>query len=227
MRGMYLTVAFADAPDRSTHEMLAAMLHQMQVAIEHSMEHEALLSLRARVIEKLLEPDFTSYPDLRRHAEAVAVLAESFARFLGMTEADAQTVRTVAFLHDVGMRLLDYDSLYRKMPLSADELEILREHPVVGAAMVEPLLGSQIARAVLCHHERIDGNGYPGKLRSEEIPLATRIVQICDAYATMIDPFSYKRERAHSEAMAELERGSGSAYDGELVARFADMLAKP
>ncbi len=227
LRGMYLTVAFGEAPDRSTHEMLAAMLHQLQVAIEHSMEHEALLSLRNRVIEKLLEPDFASFPDLRRHSEAVAAQSETFAQFLGMTDADVQTVRMVGFLHDVGMRLLDYDALYRKNSLSADELAILQEHPVVGAAIVEPLLGSGVARAILCHHERIDGTGYPAKLKSEEIPLATRIVQICDAYVTMTDPRSYGAERSHSEAIKELERGSGSAYDEELLARFSGMLEDP
>jgi putative nucleotidyltransferase with HDIG domain len=224
LRGMYLTVAFAEAPDRATHEMLASMLAQLQVAIEHSMEHEALLLLRSRVIETLLEPGFTSYPDLRRHSEAVAALSESFARFLEMSAQDVETVRTIGYLHDVGMRLLDYERLYRKKKISEGEMEILREHPVVGAALVEPLLGSQIAYAILCHHERVDGTGYPTELQTTEIPLATRIVQVCDVYVTMTDPRSYAPEVSHEEAVAMLERGAGTEFDGELVKRFVEML---
>src|SRR3954447_6781555 len=191
LKGIYLTIVFPTSPDRTAHELLAAFHGQLQIAIEHSMSRGAMQAMRARVAEALIEPDFTTYPELERHSEAVASRAESFARFLSLSSAETENVRIVALVHDVGMRLLDYERLYRKRDISQDELSILKEHPSVGAAMVEPLLGNEIARAVLCHHERWDGAGYPSEMRGSDIPLAARIVQLCDVYETMIASDSY------------------------------------
>ena len=90
------------------------------------------------------------------------------------------------------MRLLDYEKLYRKRDLTADEMSILREHVAVSAVLVEPILGGEVARIVLCHHERVDGRGYPNELHGDDIPLLARVLQICDAYETMTSPDSYE-----------------------------------
>jgi HD-GYP domain-containing protein (c-di-GMP phosphodiesterase class II) len=122
------------------------------------------------------------------------------------------------------MRLLDYDGLYRKRDPAPEELAFLREHPSVGAAMVEPLLGVEIARAVLCHHERVDGRGYPNELKGDEIPLLSRIVQICDAWVAMTDPGTYQPAQSRENALSTMTRGAGSQFDAGLVTRFVDMM---
>ena len=124
------------------------------------------------------------------------------------------------------MRLLDYDRLYHKRDLTQEELGFLREHPSVGAAMVEPLLGVEIARAVLCHHERVDGRGYPNELHGEEIPLLSRIVQICDAWVAMTDPATYQTPESRENALSTMVRGAGSQFDAELATRFVDMMRR-
>jgi hypothetical protein len=224
LRGLYLTVAFGATPDRSAHELLAVLHAHLQLVIEQSLQRGAAASLQWRIAEKLIEPDFTKYPELRRHSDAVSKLCESFGRHLAITPAEAEAARIVGLIHDVGMRLLDYDRLYRKRDLTQEELGFLREHPSVGAAMVEPLLGVEIARAVLCHHERFDGRGYPNELSGEEIPLLSRIVQICDAWVAMTDPGTYQSPESHENALATLVRGSGSQFDGGLATRFVDMM---
>jgi HD-GYP domain-containing protein (c-di-GMP phosphodiesterase class II) len=224
LKGIYLTIVFPAAPDRPAHELLSAFHGQLQIAIEHSMSRGAMQAMRARVAEALIEPDFTKYPELERHSEAVAARTEAFARFLSLSPAETENARIVALVHDVGMRLLDYERLYRKRDLSPDELSILKEHPSVGAAMVEPLLGNDIARAVLCHHERWDGAGYPSEMRGSEIPMAARIVQLCDVYETMIAADSYAPAETLDQAAAKLARGAGSQFDPELTKRFIDML---
>ncbi len=127
-------------------------------------------------------------------------------------------------VHDAGMRLLDYDRLYRKRDLSHDDLSILREHPVVSAALVDPLLGPDIARAVMCHHERWDGRGYPGELSAGEIPLLSRILQTCDVYEAMVSPDNYQTPQTHDAAMSVIVRGAGVQFDPDLARRFEEMM---
>jgi HD-GYP domain-containing protein (c-di-GMP phosphodiesterase class II) len=224
LRGLYLTVVFAATPDRGAHELLAAFHKQLQTAIEHSMESGAMQSTRSRIAEALVEPDFTKYPELRRHTDSVVARVEAFARFLSLSPADAETARIVAIVHDAGMRLLEYERLYRKKDLSADELSILKEHAAIGASIVEPLLGNDIARAVLCHHERWDGTGYPNEVPGADIPLAARIVQICDVYETMIAADSYAPAEPLETAASKIARAAGTQFDPDLAQKFVDML---
>jgi response regulator RpfG family c-di-GMP phosphodiesterase len=224
MHGLYLTVAFEGNPDRTAHEMLAANLNQIQLSIEHSIEHGTNTTLRTRVAEKLVEPDFTRYPELRRHTDAVVACVDQFLRFLALPVYDAENARLLAIVHDVGMRLLDYPRMYRKANIQAEEIGLLREHVFVGAAVVESLLGNEIARAVLCHHERVDGRGYPNELHGDEIPLIARVVQICDAWAAMTDPGTYQPVESAENALAIVTRGAGTQFDAELAARFVAMM---
>lgn len=223
-RGLYLTVAFSEAPPQSTHEMLAVLLDQLQSSIEAASTRAALQSLRLRVAEKLLEPDYASYPELRRHTDNVIELVESFSRHLGLAPADAETVKLTAMVHDCGLRVLDYEKLYRKKNLSHDELALLREHVTVGAAMVEPLLGPGVARAVLCHHERVDGAGYPNELKGDQIPLPARILQICDVYDAIVSPSSYQTPEPPEDALAAIRRGAGGQFDEQLSKAFVEMM---
>jgi hypothetical protein len=224
LRSLYLTVAFSTSPDRTAHEMLAAMLAQLQASIEYSMNRVSLQLLRERAALALLEPDFTKYPELRRHSDLVVARAESLARHLAMTPAEIDSARLVALVHDAGMRLLDYDRLYRKRDISPEELDILREHTTVGAAIVEPLLGAEIAAAVLFHHERWDGRGYPNGLHGEEIPRLARIVQVCDVYEAMVATENYQPAQPRAVALSLIAQDAGSQFDAEVAHRFVEMM---
>lgn len=226
VRRLYLTVAFSEAPDRASHEMLALVLNQLQAAIEHSLEHDALHEMRRRVAAALIEPRLERLPALRQHSDAVAELAESFARQLMLSPSEVEIVRLVAVVHDAGLRLLDYERLYQKRAISPEEREIIREHPVVGAAIVEPLLGKEVAASVLAHHERFDGGGYPHALAGAEIPVAARIVQICDVYVALTDRDSYQTPIPPADALRTITQVAGTQLDPELVARFVEMMAR-
>src|SRR5439155_9615147 len=129
---------------------------------------------------------------LVEHARQVASIAQRFAILLELPPTQVESTRIAGLVHDVGLRLLDYERLYKRPNLTAEEMRALAEHPIVGAALVEPLLGSEIAQAVLRHHERPDGKGYPSRMAGNAIPLASRIIQICDAWVTMTSNNSYR-----------------------------------
>jgi hypothetical protein len=224
LKGLYLTVAFKDDPERAAHDLLAALHRQLQTAIEQSVQRRTNDLTRRRIAEKLLEPEFTQFPELRRHTEAVVRRVDAFAKYLALSPAEIENARLVGIVHDIGMRLIDYDRLYRKRDLSHDEKELMQSHALIGAALVEPFLGRDVARAVLSHHERWDGGGYPNDIRGAEIPLLSRVLQICDVYESMVSADNYQTPQSHDAAMTVIGRGAGIQFDPDLAGRFAEMM---
>jgi HD superfamily phosphohydrolase YqeK len=216
VEGLVLTVSFGQPPDAAGQRALKMFLRQL----EHAVDLTSNRSERGLIAERLLEPDFQKYPDLAEHSREVAVIAQRFARALDLPPAQTETVRIAALVHDVGLRLLDYERLYRRSTLTAEELRGLAEHPVVGAALVEPLLGADVAQAVLRHHERVDGKGYPSRLGGQQIPLASRIIQIADAWVAMTSQQTYQTPIPRDQAATRLRESAGTQFDAALVERF-------
>ena len=218
--GLVLTVAFERIPEPQAQRALHVFLKQMEAPIESALASSAGRNDRFALAEQLLEPDFKKYPELAAHAREISLMAHRFARALELPPTQAETVRIAALVHDVGMRLLDYDRLYRKVNLTPEEVRGLHEHPLVGAALVEPLLGTDVSQAVLRHHERFDGKGYPSRMTGQQIPLASRIIAIVDAWNSMTSRDSYQAPISREEAAARLREGAGIQWDGALVERF-------
>ena len=219
--GLVLSVAFEQQPAAQAQRALRLLLRQLEQAVELSGRSE-----RTLIAEKLLEPDFQKFPELAEHAREVAVVAQRFARALELPASQVETVRLAALVHDAGMRLLDYERLYRRPSLTTEETRGLAEHPVVGAALVEPLLGADVAQAVLRHHERVDGKGYPSRISGQQIPLASRVLQIADAWVAMTSRQSYQTPIEREQAAARLREGAGTQFDAALVERFLRALTE-
>jgi len=215
-----LTVAFEKQPDAAAQRALRLMLRQLEQAVEGVISNASGRSERVLIAEKLLEPDFQKYPELAEHSREVAVIAQRFARALELPSSQVETVRLAALVHDVGLRLLDYERLYRRASLTPEEMRGLAEHPVVGAALVEPLLGPDVAQAVLRHHERVDGRGYPSRMSGQQIPIASRILQIADAWVAMTSHHTYQPPIERDKAAARLRECAGTQFDAALVERF-------
>lgn len=218
--GLVLTVSFDRTPDPPAQRALKTLLRQLEQAVESAIAATSGRSERAVIAERLLEPDFTRYGDLAEHSREVAVVAQRFARALDLLSAQVETVRIAAIVHDVGLRLLDYERLYRRPSLTPEEMRGMAEHPVVGAALVEPLLGADVAQAVLRHHERVDGKGYPSRLSGQQIPLAARILAICDAWVAMTSRQTYQKPVSAEQAATRLRDAAGTQFDAALVERF-------
>lgn len=220
VEGLVLTVAFERTPEAQAQRALHIFLRQIEQSVESAIAATAGRNDRQTLAEKLLEPDFQKYPDLAEHCREVAVIAQRFARVLELPPTQVETVYIAALVHDVGLRLLDYERLYKRLNLTAEEMRGLAEHPVVGAALAEPLLGSDVAQAVLRHHERVDGKGYPSRLTGQQIPLPARIIQIADAWVAMTARQSYQVTITPDQAASRLREGAGSQFDPALVERF-------
>jgi putative nucleotidyltransferase with HDIG domain len=152
------------------------------------------------------------------HSERVSALSVEIGRALRLDEAELDTLRLGALLHDIGKIGVPDEVLRKSGALSAAEFGAIKTHPSAGARILRsiPFLAPHIPMVEL-HHERPDGLGYPYGLRGAEIPLAARIVHVADAFDAMTSARAYRAGRMPVEAIAELRRCVGSDFDGPSV----------
>jgi putative nucleotidyltransferase with HDIG domain len=163
-----------------------------------------------------------------RHSAAVARYAREMARAIGMPEREADVLHTAALLHDIGKFVFPDSILFADRRLTEADMEIVRSHPARGAELVASIeTYGPVADIILAHHERIDGTGYPNRIAGEDIPLAARIISICDTFDVMTARDSYRRPVSREKAFAELRRVAGSQLDAELVEVFVELLQDP
>jgi putative nucleotidyltransferase with HDIG domain len=176
--------------------------------------HEGMLGL---LIETLALRD----PSAGRHAAATAHYALELARATGLSDREQAVVHTAGLLHDIGKEALPDHVLLGRRPLDPDERRMLERHPADGARLLLRVEGlGEVATAVLAHHERIDGRGYPDGLSGDDIPMAARIIAIAEVYDVLTSDDSYRSALSAAEAEDELRRVAGAQLDGRLVWLF-------
>ncbi|MDP9255111.1 MAG: diguanylate cyclase [Actinomycetota bacterium] len=152
------------------------------------------------------------------HSAQVAALSTAVAVELGLPAAKVELARLGGWLHDCGKVTVPTDILAHSGPLDEKARARMRHHAIAGEALVSVVPGlSGAAQVVRSHHERFDGAGYPDGLAGDEIPLAARIVAAADAFVAMTESRPYEGPRGHGDALAELQRSSGSQFDPHVV----------
>ncbi|MGW4851535.1 HD-GYP domain-containing protein, partial [Streptomyces sp. NPDC004288] len=161
----------------------------------------------------------------RGHSERVGHASVLIARELGMTGDRLDVVRFAGILHDVGKLGVPTRVLRKDGPLTPEERRIIELHPEYGHEMVRGIgfLG-EARSAILHHHERMDGSGYPYGLHGAEIPECARVVAVADAFDAMTSTRSYSRARPVPTALAELERCAGTHFDPRMVTALVQAL---
>ncbi|MER5934301.1 HD-GYP domain-containing protein [Streptomyces sp. NPDC002054] len=158
----------------------------------------------------------------RGHSERVGQASAMIARELGMAEDRLEVVRIAGILHDVGKLGVPTRLLRKDGPLTPEERRIIELHPEYGHEMVRGIgFLSEARAAILHHHERVDGSGYPYGLTGDQIPVAARVVAVADAFDAMTSTRSYSRARPVPVALAELERCAGAQFDPAMVLALA------
>lgn len=159
------------------------------------------------------------------HADRMQVMIEKLARSMDIPEFKIHDLRLFAQFHDIGKVGIPDSILFKSGPLDSKELDTMRRHSEIGyrIAISSPEL-NHIADWILKHHEWWNGNGYPIGLSGSEIPIECRILAICDAYDAMISERPYKEAISSKEALAEIERCSGTMFDPEIVRIFISIV---
>ncbi len=161
-------------------------------------------------------------PYTKNHSTSVSRYSEALARAVNLPEEEVEQIKLGALLHDVGKIGIPESVLKKPDKLSDEEWEIMKQHPVIGAEkVIEPNEALRnLIPIVKYHHERIDGNGYPDKLKGNKIPLAARIVSVADAYHALISDRPYRKGMPVEKACEILKMGSGTQWDSDLVRHF-------
>jgi hypothetical protein len=162
------------------------------------------------------------------HGEQTVGLVRAVGRRLGLTPVESAEVESAALLHDIGKIGIPDSILHKPGPLDENEREVMRAHPIIGERIVRAVPGLEgVARAVRHEHEAWDGSGYPDGLSGEAIPLASRIVLVCDAYHAMTSDRPYRTALPPELARDELLECAGRQFDPAVVSALLALLTTP
>ncbi|HEX6299915.1 MAG TPA: HD domain-containing phosphohydrolase [Acidimicrobiia bacterium] len=161
--------------------------------------------------------------DLHGHVHRVSNLAVDLGRGLGLGEDDLDRLALAGVLHDVGKIHMDPGILGKPGPLDQSERDLMERHPELGFAMTRNRLDPKIAEAILYHHERFDGLGYPFGLTADAIPVLSRIVLVADAFDAMTSKRAYQPALPVDFAVHEIRKNAGTQFDPSVVTIFLEL----
>ena len=212
-------------PSRSSRELdaLTDTFNALIASVAEAEAHtEAAYTGAIRALAAALD---ARDPYTAGHSDRVSVLSVAIGRGLSLPPDDLEVLRLGALLHDIGKIGVPDDVLRKPGALTPEEFDIIKQHPVLGARILQsvPFLAKHIPIVEL-HHERPDGRGYPDGLRGDEIPRPARIVHVADAYDAMTSARAYRAARPPGDALRELWRCAGSEFHAEIVAALATAL---
>lgn len=180
-----------------------------------------LQQINRDLLKVLIKTIETRDPYTSGHSLRVSRLARVIAEELGHSLKQVEMIETAALLHDIGK----IDSIYaeiiqKREALTEEEHRVIKTHAVKGAELLKSLtsFSDEIVRGVRHHHERYDGKGYPDGLAGKEIPIAARIIMLCDAIDAMLSDRPYRSALSVDQVEQEIQRCAGSQFDPEIVA---------
>jgi diguanylate cyclase len=160
-----------------------------------------------------------------QHSREVVSTACTIGHAIGLDSAALAELEVAALLHDLGKIWVPDSILNKPGRLSSDEHAVMAQHPAWGADALTSVPGLEVvATIVRYHHERWDGAGYPDRLAGGRIPIASRIIAVCDAYNAMTSRRPYRGPLSDRRALDELQSGAGWQFDPGVVAQFERLL---
>jgi len=182
--------------------------------------HERTLSALAAAVE-------TKDLYTRGHSERVASLCDLMAGSLALSHQDTEALRFAGMLHDIGKLALPARVLRKADQVSDPDLVSIATHAARGVEMVRGIeFLADSTEAILHHHERMDGRGYPGGLRGEDTPLLARIIAVADAFDSLTTSRFHRDAYTVAEALAQLHERAGTQFDPSIVAALERSLAR-
>lgn len=186
-------------------------------------DKSASSSLVDSLKQTLCESDFQT----EEHVERTREMAARLGREMGISDSDIGRLELLAVLHDIGKVAIPQDIIKKQGKLTPEERAIIEQHTVKGYRIAKSSAELEdIAEGILSHHEKWDGTGYPNGLKGEDIPLIARIISAVDSHDVMVNDRPYHKAMPEADAIAELQRCSGTQFDPNVVEVFVKLLER-
>ena len=218
-----LTVGFRDAHEFGPEELplLTTIGGQIAIALQNAEAYEKLDRMYLETVTALAAAMEAKDQYTASHADSLAAMAVAVGSRMGLTDAELRMLQYAAVLHDIGKIGIPGNILNKPAELTREEFETMAQHTVIGERIISRIdYLVPIARIIRSAHERWDGKGYPDGHRGEEIPLASRILLVCDAFDAMTTDRPYRAALPIDEALSELSRHAGTQFDPRVVDVF-------
>ncbi len=184
---------------------------------------QGVAGLQRDVIMSLMAAIDTRDHYSRGHSSRVAANAVVLAEHMGLDEERWGALEVGAYLHDIGKIAVRDAILLKRGSLSSDQRRPIEEHPLMGARILEPVgFDKEVISIVVSHHERIDGRGYPSRLKGDAISLGARIVCVVDSFDAMVSDRPYRSAMPVKVALRELRANAGIQFDSGVVEKFTE-----
>lgn len=212
-------------------QLIKAVANMSYEADEHIKSIEAAGENKSKLTEDILSAlaDAVDSKDryTRGHSSRVAEYSRKIAKQAGKSDEDCEKIYYAALLHDVGKIGIPESIINKKGRLTDEEYEYIKQHPTVGAQILQGIKEAPyLSIAARHHHERYDGNGYPDHLKGTDIPEIARIISVADAYDAMTSRRSYRAPIPQRTVREELVKGSGTQFDpgyAEIMLKLIDL----
>jgi HD-GYP domain len=212
------TYLFTGETDRQRYALGNFVIIDRFKAIEDS-----LTGINLKLVKAFVRAISTRDAYTAHHAENVAALMVGLADYMRFAAEETALAYLVGLVHDIGKVGIPEAVLTKPGRLTAEECELIKRHPIIGAEILREIEGfGTIAEVARHHHERWDGQGYPDKLARDNIPVLSRMLAICDAYDAMVNVRCYRNSLAARQTLAEIERCAGSQFDPIIGKCFID-----
>ncbi len=205
-------------------EFLITLANHAAISIENAQLYRNIRKSYFDTISALAMTIEAKDPHTRGHSRRVTEYAISIAKKVNLSPSRIEVIRYAAILHDIGKIGISEKIISKKDTLSYEEFAIIKNHPLIGESIIEPIDFLQSIKPIIrYHHERYDGSGYPDGLEGEAIPLEARILSLADSYDAMTSDRPYRNRLSHNDALKEVVRHSGTQFDPILKEKFLEI----
>jgi putative nucleotidyltransferase with HDIG domain len=210
--------------DKDDLELLATIAAQASVAIRNANLYMEQEQTYLRTVQALVSAIEASDAYTRGHSERVTRYSMALGRRLGLDEKSLRHLERAATLHDIGKIGIDVSILHKREKLTPADIEVLKQHPLIGVRILDPIhFLDEVRKIIEQHHERYDGQGYPQGLSPDEWIPEARILAVCDAYDAMTSDRPYRSALSDQVALQELRDQSGLQFDPQIAAAFISL----
>lgn len=200
---------------RQERQLKMALMRLEDISLEYKKSHLQTVIILSKIAE-------FNHAEVAYHTKRISYYSEALSKIMKLPPRFVEQIFYSSAMHDIGKLCIDYRILKKPGKLTEQEFEVMKQHTIFGAQLLEGISFLKMARDIaLCHHENYDGSGYPRGIQGQEIPLSARIVAVCDVFDALVSKRCYKEEYPLATAMQIMHKESQHRFDPEILDIFS------